>query len=238
MTTKLKTLLTLAAVAALAQVGHSATEVDGKLKVDVGSTITTIATVTNVGTITTAIVPGAAATNLGKAEDAIAATGSVGIMPLLTRNDATTAAPSGASGDYTWQIADHLGIAYVRSDTPNRIICTTGSPLAVSTATTLTVLNGCAAPGASLSIYITDISFSASASGIAADSFPTLKYGTGGACGTGTNVIWGAFTAAAVQATAVQSFVTPIKLPANNELCWINSTAGSKLVIVTGYVAP
>lgn len=108
----------------------------------------------------------------------------------------------------------------------------------ISTATALTVMPGCGAPGAGLSIYITSILFAANAGAIAADSFNTLKYGTGGACGTGTTVFWGAMATAATQATVIQNFTTAIKIPANNEVCWINSTAGSKFVAITGYVAP
>lgn len=123
----------------------------------------------------------------------------------------------------------------VRLDHPNRFRCT----VAVSTATTLTAVGGsCAAPGASLSLYITDILFASNAQGIASDTFPTLKYGTGGACGTGTVIFWGAFLAAAVQDTAIQSLAIPIKIPANNEICWINSTAGSKFLVISGYIAP
>lgn len=118
-----------------------------------------------------------------------------------------------------------------------------GAPIrcvvAVSTATTLTAVGGnCQAPGPQMSIYITDILFSSSASGIAADSFNTLKSGTGGTCGTATAVVWGAFTEAAVQDTVVENFRTPIRVAAANELCWINSTAGSKFLVINGYVAP
>jgi hypothetical protein len=125
------------------------------------------------------------------------------------------------------------GRLLVASDHPNRFRCT----VTVSTATTLQAVGGsCAAPGAGLSLYVTDVLFSASASGIAADAFPTLKYGTGGTCGTGTAVFWGALTAAAV--VAEETLATPIKIPANNEICWISSTAGSKFVVLTGYIAP
>lgn len=107
----------------------------------------------------------------------------------------------------------------------------------VSTATSLTAVGGnCAAPGVGLSIYVTDILFATNAGAIAADSFNTLKYGTGGTCGTGTTVFWGAMTTAATQATVIQSFVTAIKIPANNEICWINSTAGSKFIVINGYI--
>lgn len=107
----------------------------------------------------------------------------------------------------------------------------------VLTATTLTALGGdCATPGAGLSLYITDLSFDASAAGIAADAFPTLKSGTGGTCGAATAVVWTKVTAAAVM--AVQTFATPLKLTAAHELCWISSTAGSKAVVISGFIAP
>jgi hypothetical protein len=108
----------------------------------------------------------------------------------------------------------------------------------VSTATTLTAVGGsCVAPGVGKSIYITEISFSTNAGAIAADSFNTLKYGTGGTCGTGTTVFWGAMNTAAVQTTTFQAFRSAIQIPANNEICWINSTAGSKFIVITGYIA-
>lgn len=108
----------------------------------------------------------------------------------------------------------------------------------VSTATTLQTFSApCVAPGANVRLYITDIQFSASASGIAADSFPTLKSGTGG-CASNLAVIWTAFTPAAVQTSVVQQFTTPIKLPLNSDVCWIESTAGSKTVTINGYIGP
>lgn len=136
--------------------------------------------------------------------------------------------PGGAVG-----LADTYDAVFTREDHPNRIRCT----VTVSTATTITAVGGsCAAPGAGLSIYVTDILFASSASGIAADAFATLKYGTGGTCGTGTAVFWGALSAAAN--ITVQQLKTPIKIPANNELCWINSTAGSKFIVISGFIAP
>lgn len=125
------------------------------------------------------------------------------------------------------------GRLLVETDHPNRFRCT----VTTSTATTLQAVGGsCAAPGAGLSLYVTDIFYSSSANGIAADAFPTLKYGTGGTCGSGTTVFWGALTAAAIVIN--QQFLTPIKIPANNELCWITSTAGSKFIVLNGYIAP
>ena len=105
----------------------------------------------------------------------------------------------------------------------------------VSTATTVQAVGGdCAAqPGRAL--FITDITSVTNAAGIAADSYNTLKYGTGTVCGTGTTVIWFAYTAAATQATVVDNMITPIRLPQNVDLCWINTSAGSKAWVIRGY---
>lgn len=109
----------------------------------------------------------------------------------------------------------------------------------ISTATTLQAVGGkCIAPEPGISLYITDILFATNAAGIAADSFNTLKSGTGGTCGTGTAVVWGGMTAAATQATLVETFRTPIRLTPANELCWINSSAGSKFLVINGYRGP
>lgn len=110
--------------------------------------------------------------------------------------------------------------------------------VAASTATTLTAFGGsCATPGAGKSLYITDVSFSSSsAAGTAADSFPTIKSGTGGTCGAATAVVWAALNAA--NTPVVQAMVTPIKVAANSEICWIDSTAGTRTVTVNGFIAP
>jgi hypothetical protein len=108
----------------------------------------------------------------------------------------------------------------------------------VSTATTIQAVGGDCAAKPGLRLFITDIAFSTNAAGVAADSFNTLKYGTGTTCGTGTTVFWGAFTQAATQAAVVSNMATPIILPVNVDVCWINSTAGSKFLVLTGYYAP
>jgi hypothetical protein len=123
---------------------------------------------------------------------------------------------------------------YVRNDAFAPFNCV----VAVSTATTIQAVGGsCIAPGAGLSLYITDIEFgSSAASGTAADSFPTLKSGTTGTCGTGTAVIWQALSTA--NSTVVANLSQPIKVAANSEVCWIMSTAGSKTIQLHGYIAP
>ena len=183
------------------------------------------------GTLTT-VTPGTAAANLGKAEDAASASGDTGVGILGVRNEAAAQLTS-ADGDYGNILNDAYGALMVRQDHPKRFHCV----VTVSTATTIQAVGGsCAAPGAGLSLYVTDIYFTASASGIAADAFPTLKYGTGGTCGTGTAVFWQNLSAAAV--TAVDNRSIPIKIPANNEICWITTTAGSKAIQISGFIAP
>lgn len=142
--------------------------------------------------------------------------------------------PAQASIELTPAKNDPYGAGFSRSDHPNRISC----QVIVSTATTIQAIGGsCVAPGAGLSIYVTDIEFgSSAASGVAADSFPTLKSGTGGTCGAATAVEWQALTAANV--TQVANYTVPRKIPANSELCWIMTTAGSKTVQINGFIAP
>jgi hypothetical protein len=55
----------------------------------------------------TSVVPGTGATNLGKAEDAVAASGDVGVMALAVQR--STAVADGADGDYTPLHTDALG---------------------------------------------------------------------------------------------------------------------------------
>ena len=58
--------------------------------------------------IVTSMVPGTAATNLGKAEDAVAATGDTGVAMLGVRNDAA-ASKTSADGDYSMFATDSAG---------------------------------------------------------------------------------------------------------------------------------
>lgn len=59
-----------------------------------------------------AVIPGVAATNLGKAEDAAHTTGDTGVMALAVRKD-TAAALAGADGDYIPLIVDASGRLWV-----------------------------------------------------------------------------------------------------------------------------
>ncbi len=74
--------------------------------------VTTVATVTNVATIGTSVTPGTGAAHLGKAEDAVAASGDTGVMALAVRTD-TPATTSNASGDYHPLEVDANGALWV-----------------------------------------------------------------------------------------------------------------------------
>jgi len=76
----------------------------GGIHVHVGNTVT----VGVFGSVAIgSVVPGVGATNLGKAEDAVAASGDTGVMALAVRAD--TAAATGANGDYVPLLTDSTG---------------------------------------------------------------------------------------------------------------------------------
>lgn len=108
----------------------------------------------------------------------------------------------------------------------------------VSTATTLTAVPGDCVAQVGRALNVTAVNFSTNAAGITADSFNTLKFGSGTTCGTGTTIFWTAFTPAATQAQSgeVLPVGTAIGLPRGNGICWINSTAGSKTLTIDGFV--
>jgi len=107
----------------------------------------------------------------------------------------------------------------------------------VATATTVQAVGGDCAAKVGQALVITDILSVTNAAGIAADSYNTLKYGTGTVCGTGTTVIWFAMTPAATQTTVIDNSTYPIRLPQNVDLCWINTSAGSKAWVIKGYLS-
>jgi hypothetical protein len=106
--------------------------------------------------------------------------------------------------------------------------------VAVSTATTITAVGGDCAAKTGRALFITDITFATTASGTAADAVPTIKYGTGTTCGTGTTIIWLA-AGPAGGFVAIDNMIKPLQLPQAVDVCWINSTAGSKSLVIRGF---
>lgn len=191
-----------------------------------------LATVTNVATIGTSVTPGTGASNLGKAEDAAHTSADVGVFVLAVRSTQTTAI-IGSELEYGPFTLDQYGALKVTQAHNNAIHTST-----VTAATALTAFGGSfAAPGANLSIYISAIHASASvAATTVADSRLEIKSGTGGACGTGTNLVWSSFNA--VNDEALYNPQVPIKITANNEVCFMNAVVGSKTFTLDGFIAP
>lgn len=183
----------------------------------------------------TSVVPGTAATALGKAEDAGHTTGDTGVFALGVRNESTTQITS-ADLDYSPLSVDAYGDQFVRMDHQNRINCS-----ADNIAATLTELTGCSAPGAG-SIYIqTVVAQSTTATG---GQF-LLRQGTGTNCGTGTaSVFPSSATAARWSAPAntgspfAVTLVPPIKLTALNALCVLGVATNTTTITATGFIAP
>jgi hypothetical protein len=112
---------------------------------------------------------------------------------------------------------------------PNRVACAL-----TTTATTSTLVTGCAAPGAGLSIYITDISVYGGVA-LGATAAATVQYGTGGTCGTPTITYYCQHPATA---GCEAHFVTPKKAAANAEVCLLDATTGTKFITISGFIAP
>jgi hypothetical protein len=71
------------------------------------------------------VIPGVGATNLGKAEDAPAASGDVGVAQLIKRTD-TPAAQTDTDGDYTVPVANSFGAQQVNIDSGFQRAAATG----------------------------------------------------------------------------------------------------------------
>jgi hypothetical protein len=125
---------------------------------------------------------------------------------------------------------DVYGVQFIRQDHPNRINC-----VLTTTNTTSTLITGCAAPGAGLSIYLTDV-FVYGGVAVGATAAATIQSGTGGTCGTGTAINYYCQHVATDGCEA--GFMTPKKIAANSEVCLVDATVGTKFVTVGGYIAP
>lgn len=104
------------------------------------------ATIGSIAGITTSIVPGTAATNLGKAEDAAAASGDTGVAILVVRQDSITGSTS-ADGDYGMVKADSAGRVYVNASGVAVPITDNSGSLTVDNAGTFAVQADSVIPG-------------------------------------------------------------------------------------------
>lgn len=129
----------------------------------------------NVGLVT----PGTAATNLGKAEDAVAANGDTGVAALAVRQD-TLASSVSNDGDYATLKVDSLGALWVRMAGMTTIALsgsTRGRPIQIAaTATPGTLLHTATTTAGQIDkVYIDLTNTSASAVTV------TIEFGTTGA---------------------------------------------------------
>lgn len=118
--------------------GTAATAIRVELPTD-GTGVVGLNTGTNsigkISDITTSVVPGTGATNLGKAEDAAHTTGDTGVFTLGVRNDGAATAFSGTNGDYTPVATDAQGRMYVVQKAPTATLTNVNS-----SATNVTIL--------------------------------------------------------------------------------------------------
>lgn len=118
----------------------------------------TLATVTTVSTLsnTTALTPGVAATNLGKAEDAASASGDTGVATWGVRRDVLTA-QANATGDYNEMSVTKYGAHYTFDQEKNlptyRASTAAGGIALVASATDVAILPG----NATNTVYVTKI---------------------------------------------------------------------------------
>lgn len=115
-------------------------------------------TVTTVSTLsaTTSLTPGTAAANLGKAEDAVSASGDTGVFMLGIRRDTLLSATSG-TGDYQELAANKYGATYVASyEKQMPTFSAVSSITAAASATDIAILPG----NATNTVYVTRVTIS------------------------------------------------------------------------------
>lgn len=110
-----------------------------------------------------AIVPGTAATNLGKAEDAAHTTGDTGVMVLAVRKD-TAAALATTDGDYIPLIVDSTGRLHIAAGATENVIGLVGSS-DIAVAVTCPIDNGNALDAGDVIFDKTEIAGAARTSG-------------------------------------------------------------------------
>lgn len=171
----------------------------------------------------TSVIPGTAATNLGKAEDAAHASGDVGVMALAVRKDVAVATAA-AADDYVPLQTDAEGRLWV-NDRPPVIWSAFHDAAAAHTDIALQ-----AAPGAGLSLYVTDFI-------VTNDSTLaiTIKLEEDTASGKTAKT---AIQYVPKDGGFVMKFETPIKLTADKDLGFTSTGTSNFGVEVHGFTAP
>lgn len=201
-----------------------ATDSTGVLSVDDNGGLLTVDGTVDVGSITTAVVPGTGATNLGKAEDAAHSSGDVGVFALGVRNDTPNAALSGTDLDYTPIALYRTGA--LRVAPPEEDFAVLGSnSVKKYYSNTGAVTDGIVwSPAAGKRWYVTDIFV-----GISAAATITLEDDLT----AGDSTVW-AMDAAANSGWS-HSFSTPLFSGEDAADLIVTTTAGNVKIMVVGY---
>lgn len=175
----------------------------------------------SIGTVVLGSPATAATTSITKAEDGVHATSDSGVMDLGVRYEALTA-PASAAGDYAFKTVDDLGKTVSMPYAPpiNQVQGTTAAMTATIDTSVI------AAPGASIRIYLTNLTITNSHAAVG--TLVNIKDGT-----TVIDQIY-------VPALKTESirYLTPLKLTANAALQAANVTTGSNVfVTATGFKA-
>ncbi len=171
----------------------------------------------------TSVVPGVAATSLGKAEDAAHSSGDVGVMALAVRDD-TLAAASGSEGDYE-PLHTNLNGALYTETIPGAAWSAYEDETGAATDDELV-----AAPGAGLSLYVTDIVVTNDATAAI-----TIKFMEDTASAkTQKTGVWKIPASGGI----VVNLRTPIKLTAAKNWGYTSTGTSNYSVFCAGYTAP
>ncbi len=209
--------------------------VDGTagLKVDLGAdndvTVSSIAAgdnnIGNVDIVTMPNVTLAAGTNTNEivgdvADDAAAAGNPVRVGGFVKNFDGTDPGSVSAEDDAASLIQDNNRRLYVNTAHPRFWSVSADYGSAQTNASVK------ASPGASLSLYITDLQIS---NGATAGNITLLD-------GSGGTVLYKLY--AGINGGSILNLTTPIKLTANTALCITSSTVTTHAIFVAGYIAP
>lgn len=147
------------------------------------TTVTTVSTVTSVSAVA-AVTPGTAAANLGKAEDAVAASGDTGVFGLGVRRDALVISAS-ANGDYNEQATDKYGSQQVRDweKLAKTFSACSGNITVVASATDIFTISG----NASNTVLVTKVRVSATQTAAGDVDIALIKRSSADTAGTSSN---------------------------------------------------
>lgn len=146
--------------------------------------------------------------------------------------EADGAAPGNLTAGNSAQLrTDKQGRVLVRTDHSFSFQCNVNAATATAQCQ--------AAPGASLSLYVTDVLLSNNST---TASVLSIVYGTGTNCGTGktqvTPLMGTGSNATNVGTLPLVALHTPFKVPANNAVCCATAGTTSFGCLVLGYTAP